>query len=177
MRVFLPQPALTYAVPCGKHAARAQASADAATPGPARLHRRALLAASLGGLLAPRALAASSPYDDVLPPVGVLNGRVPNAACTRALWSHANAHQTLAVMPVNVQLRQHILSQQRPVHGSLGCRCAPRYGYCGCCLHALNACAIHSASRSARAQERQSRCRRDRGGSARPLPTSRAGEF
>ena len=22
----------------------------------------------------------------------------------------------------------------------------PRYGYCGCCLHALNACAIHSAS-------------------------------
>ena len=25
----------------------------------------------------------------------------------------------------------------------------PRYGYCGCCLHALNACAIHSASRSA----------------------------
>jgi hypothetical protein len=28
----------------------------------------------------------------------------------------------------------------------------PRYGYCGCCLHALNACAIHSASRSERAQ-------------------------
>ena len=25
----------------------------------------------------------------------------------------------------------------------------PRYGYCGCCLHALNACAIHSASRRA----------------------------
>ena len=24
----------------------------------------------------------------------------------------------------------------------------PRYRYCGCCLHALNACAIHSASRS-----------------------------
>jgi hypothetical protein len=23
----------------------------------------------------------------------------------------------------------------------------PRYGYCGCCMHALNACAIHSASR------------------------------
>ena len=27
-------------------------------------------------------------------------------------------------------------------------RAFPRYGYCGCCLHALNACAIHSASRS-----------------------------
>ena len=26
----------------------------------------------------------------------------------------------------------------------------PHYGYCGCCLHALNACAIHSASRRAR---------------------------
>ena len=26
----------------------------------------------------------------------------------------------------------------------------PRYGDCGCCLHALNACAIHSASRSQR---------------------------
>ena len=26
----------------------------------------------------------------------------------------------------------------------------PRYGYCGCCLHALNACAIHSASRRKR---------------------------
>jgi len=33
--------------------------------------------------------------------------------------------------------------------GRNGAICAfPRYGYCGCCLHALNACAIHSASRS-----------------------------
>ena len=27
-------------------------------------------------------------------------------------------------------------------------RACPRYGYCGCCLHALNACAIHSSFRS-----------------------------
>ena len=43
----------------------------------------------------------------------------------------------------------------------------PRYGYCGCCLHALNACDIHSASRSQRqdagAAERRARGRR-RGG-------------
>ena len=29
----------------------------------------------------------------------------------------------------------------------------PRYGYCGYCLHALNACAIHSASRRESAGE------------------------
>ena len=35
----------------------------------------------------------------------------------------------------------------------IGTLCAfplPPYGYCGCCLHALNACAIHPASRSHR---------------------------
>ena len=82
-----------------RHATRAHASADAATPEPARLQRRALLAASLGGLFAPRALASGSPYDDVLPPIGVLNGCVPHAPCKRASGLTSSACSRLQACP------------------------------------------------------------------------------
>jgi hypothetical protein len=136
----------------GSHAARAEAPADEATPGPSRLQRRALLAVPLGSLLAPRALASGSPYDDVLPPVGVLNGCVTHArSCSRvAVLAHLLSgltvqQQSLAAVPVDVQLREYELPQQRPVHGSLGC--------------------------SARAQERQSCGGRDSGSCACSLST------
>ena len=122
MRTCMLQQSALHAAPrVRRTSASAQARADAAAT-PERLRRRALLA-SLGGLLAarlaPPALASGSPYDDVLPDVGVLNGCVLRQVPLSAPPSHERP-QPPADMPVHVQLRVDEQQEQRSVHLAVG---------------------------------------------------------
>ena len=99
MRALLPQqPHATHAVPCRSHP---QAPADAALRAP--LQRRVLLASFSGLLasrLAPQAHASGSPYDDVLPAVGVLNGCVVcQERASRPLHAHTTSRRRLQTCP------------------------------------------------------------------------------
>jgi hypothetical protein len=163
--LLLQQPAATHAVPRCRRASRraaagaaARAQAPADTASPARLQRRALLA-SLGALLVsrppPQAHASGSPYDDVLPDVGVLNGCVrrhaglAEAALTRGTPALTRGEaQALAVVPEHFQLRVDQQPQQRPVHRAVGGQPEP--------------------------ENREGGGGRDRGGGARAVPAGRA---
>ena len=82
---------------CRRRALAARAQASAAAGEAAQLPRRALLASLLAatvGATAPASRAAASPYDDVLPEVGVLNGCVLRRTELQRAASTSNASLT-----------------------------------------------------------------------------------
>ena len=112
----------------------------AALPRAAGRYRRLNEAAAR--LVAPGGMLLSCSCSGAMTQSGEFPGLVADAA--------AAAGRSAALLGVSGAAQCHVRAAGYPESNYLTAvlRAFPRYGYCGCCLHALNACANHSASRS-----------------------------